>query len=247
MELISQGYVDIHSHILPGVDDGSRDMDMTRNMLQMAWSEGIRTMIATPHYRRGYVHVSAETWKEVYQVVCSEAKKIDSDFRIYLGNELFNSHSLEDKLARGEVLTMADTSYVLVEFLPSDTYRELQSAVRRLRMAGYSPIIAHAERYTCLLKEPALTEELVDLGCYIQINTASVTGENGYAAKRYVKKLLKYELVHFLGTDTHDLGKRKPAMKKCLAYIAGKYGKEYALRIGRENALRLLENYPILK
>lgn len=236
-----QGIVDVHSHILPGVDDGSKNMDMTRQMLQMAWAEGIRTIIATPHHRRGYAHAPAEKLKEAYQAVRFEAEKIDPDFKIYLGSELFRSHSLESDLASGEALTMADTKYVLIEFLPSDGYREIYSALREMKMAGYRPIVAHAERYNCLVKEPALTEELVDMGCYIQVNASSVTGENGFSAKRYIKKLLKYEMVHFLGTDAHDLERRSPMIQKSVAYIARKCGEDYARQISSENALKLLQ------
>lgn len=240
-----QGIVDVHSHILPGVDDGSKNMDMTRQMLQMAWSEGIHTIIATPHHRRGYAQAPAEKLKEAYQAVCIEAKKINPDFKIYLGSELFRSHSLEERLASGEALTMAGTNYALVEFLPSDPYRELHSTLRRIQMAGYKPIVAHAERYQCLVKEPELTEELVDMGCLIQVNASSVTGENGFSAKRYVRKLLKYELVHFLGTDAHDLNRRSPMIQKCVSYIAKKYGEEYARRVSSENALKLLSGSPV--
>lgn len=241
-----QGIVDIHSHILPGVDDGSKDMDMTREMLRIAWSEGIRTMIATPHHRRGYAMAPAEKLKEVYQAVCIEAQKINPDFKIYLGSELFRSHSLGERLQSGEALTMAGTKYILVEFLPSDPYRELYSALRRLQMIGYKPIVAHAERYQCLVKEPALTEELVEMGCYIQVNASSVVGGNGFSAKRYIKKLLKYEMIHFLGTDTHDLENRSPVIQKSAAYIARKCSEEYARRLCSENALRILQGKSVL-
>lgn len=240
METKIQGIVDVHSHILPGVDDGSKNMDMTRQMLQMAWSEGIHTIIATPHHRERYSQASAAKLKETYQAVCIEAEKIDSDFKIYLGSELFRSHSLEEKLASGESLTMAGTNYVLVEFFPSDPYRELYSTLLRIKMAGYKPIVAHAERYQCLVKEPELTEKIVNMGCYIQINASSVTGENGFSVKRYVRKLLKYELVHFLGTDAHDLERRSPMIQESVNYIIKKYGEEYARRISSENALELL-------
>lgn len=240
-----QGMIDLHSHILPNVDDGAKNMEMTREMLQTAWSEGIRAIIATPHHRRGYAHAPAEKLREVYRAVCLEAQKIHPDFRIYLGSEVFRSHEITDQLERGEALTMAGTNYVLTEFLPSTPYGEIEATLRRLQMSGYRPIIAHAERYACLVKEPELVEELSDMGYYIQVNTASVTGENGYTTKRFVKKLMKYELVHFLGTDAHDMGSRRPAMQKCAAYIEKKFGTEYAEDVCWNHAMRMLQNQPI--
>lgn len=240
-----KGIIDIHCHILPGVDDGSSDMDMTREMLRTAWNEGITAMIATPHYRRGYADTPASKLAQVYQQVVREAQQIHPDFRIYLGNELFSSYELPEQLENGQVLTMSNTRYVLVEFLPSVEYAQLSQAMRKLQMSGYRPILAHAERYGCLLKEPYLVEELTDMGFYIQVNAMSVTGENGHAVKKFVKKLLKYELIHFLGTDAHSMGRRRPAMQKCVAYIEKKCGEDYAARIARDNALRLLQNQHI--
>lgn len=240
-----QTMIDIHSHILPGVDDGSKNMDMTRQMLRIAWSEGIRGMIATPHHRRGYAHAPAEKLREAYEAVREEARKMDPSFQVYLGSELFVSHTLEEDLAEGEALSMAGTGYVMVEFLPPVAYREIKSTMQRLRMAGYLPIVAHAERYECLLRDPSLTEDLTDMGCYIQINSASVTGGNGFSAKRYVKKLLKYDLVHFLGSDAHDMDRRSPAMQKSVDYIAKRYGEGQARRISWENPQKLLQNLPV--
>lgn len=240
-----KGFIDIHCHIIPGVDDGSADMDMTREMLRTAWNEGIMAMIATPHYRRGYADTPVSKITEVYRQVVQEAHQISPDFHIYLGNELFSSYELPELLENGQVLTMSGTRYVLVEFLPSVSHSQLSATLRKLQMSGYRPILAHAERYTCLLEEPYLVEELSDMGVYIQVNAMSVTGENGFLAKKFVKKLMKYELVHFLGTDAHSMGRRKPAMQKCVTYIEKKFGEEYAGRIARENAIKLLQNQPI--
>lgn len=230
---------DIHSHILPGVDDGSKDMDMTLKMVLACAEEGITDIIATPHHSRHHGNASPEKLHQVYEEVCTEAKKICPSLQIYLGSELFSSHDLLNDLAQQRALTMMGTNLVLIEFQPSEGYREIAHRMQTLQMEGYRPILAHAERYQCLVKKPELTEELVDMGCFIQVNTASVTGENGFAAKHYVKKLLKYEMVHLLGTDAHNMGRRAPQMKKCVEYIRRKYGSEYAERLAHKNAEEL--------
>lgn len=240
-----EGYIDIHCHILPGVDDGSPDIETTRQMLKTAWEEGIREMIATPHFHKGRVEVSAEELRTAWEQTASCAQEISKEFQIYLGNELYSSHSLVELLDAGKIFSLAESRYVLVEFSPQKGYSELEALLKQLQMAGYRPILAHAERYECLLKKPYRAEELTDMGILIQVNAASVTGENGFAARMFVKKLLKYEMVHFLGTDAHDMKTRKPLMKKCVSYVAGKYGEDYARRISRENALRILDNLPI--
>lgn len=241
----TEGYVDLHAHILPGVDDGAKDIAGTRQMLQMAYEEGIRMIVATPHHRRGYAYASVGVLREAYEKTCAEAAEISPQIKVCLGSELHKSHALIEELSCGTALSMAGTSYVLVEFLPTDSYGEIRTALQRLQMAGWRPVIAHAERYACLVRDIEKVEELTDLGCRVQINTGSVTGANGIAAKRFTKKLLKYGLVHFLGTDAHDMGSRAPQMKKCISYIEKKYGEDYANQIGRENALRLLADKPI--
>ncbi len=239
------GYIDIHCHILPGVDDGAADDEIMCQMLRTAWKEGISEIIATPHFHKGHVEPSQDQLLRAWQQTVYRAQEIDKNFKIYLGNELYSSHCLAERLNAGKVFAMANSSYVLVEFSPVISYFEIQSSLQHLQMNGYRPIVAHAERYGCLLKNPYRVEELVDMGILIQVNTASVTGENGFQAKSFTKKLLKYELVHFFGTDAHNMKARKPLMKKCVSYIARKYGESCAQRLSRENALRMISNLPI--
>lgn len=240
-----EGFIDIHCHILPGVDDGAESMDMTVKMLRTAWSEGIHTMIATPHYREGHVQISPVQLHTLYRQVLLEAQKIDSGFRIFLGNELYNCYHLDEYLEGGKVLTMAGTAYILVEFSPSKSYSEMRAAFRKLQMAGYRPILAHAERYSCLQQDDSRAEELVGSGVYIQLNAGSVTGKNGYRAQSFSRGLLKYGLAHFLATDAHNMRDRGPEMKKCMDFVEKKYGSRYAARLGWKNAEFLLQNYPI--
>lgn len=231
---------DIHSHLLPAVDDGSKSMEMTRQMLSLYIKEGVTDIIATPHHSRHHGNTPPQELLSVYREVAKEAASLSPDLRIYLGSELFCSHSLIEELEEHEALTMNGTPYTLVEFHPAESFREIMTFMQKLQMHGYRPILAHAERCSCLLKKPVYTEDLIDMGCLIQVNAGSVTGDNGFSARRYVKKLLTYEMVHFLGTDAHNTGSRAPKMKKCADYIANKYGQEYANRLIEENPRRLL-------
>ncbi len=239
------GFIDLHCHILPGVDDGAENMEMTIKMIHMARAEGIGTMIATPHYREGYVETSPVQLHTVYRQVLLEAQRIDPDFRIFLGNELYNCYHLDEYLEKGSVMTLAGSAYVLTEFSPSKSYSEMRSAFRKLQMAGYRPILAHTERYSCLRQDDSRVEELVGSGIYIQVNTSSVTGKNGYGARSFSRNLLKHGLVHFLATDAHNLKERGPEMKKCMEFVEKKYGSRYADRLGRKNAEYVLRNYSI--
>lgn len=232
--------IDIHSHIIPGVDDGSKDMNMTRDMLRLAWKEGIRVIVATPHYKCDGMCKKSFEFREYYEKVCQEARKIHPDFAVFLGNELMDSHSLCEELEAGKALTMAGSNYVLLEFAPSVDACTMKHSLQRMQMHGYWPVIAHAERYECMRSSLELTETLVAMGCYIQVNAGSIMGKNGFRVKGYVKKILSRELVHFLGTDAHDMEKRKPEIQRSAACISDRYGAEYTARIVWENPCQLL-------
>lgn len=240
-----EGFIDIHSHILPGIDDGSDSLETTIEMLRLAWEEGIRTMIATPHYREGRLETPTEQLLELYRQVLAEAQKIDTSFQIYLGNELYSSYNLAEHLDSGRAHSLNGTRYVLVEFSPSKSYSEMRMAFRSLQMSGYRPILAHAERYECLLEENTRVRELISSGVYIQVNASSIAGDYGFRIRMFSRGLLKHGEVHFVATDTHNPDDRAPRISKCMAYVEKKYGSKYANLIGRDNALRVLKDAPI--
>lgn len=234
--------IDIHSHILPGVDDGSQDMDMTRQMLRMAWSQGIRSIIATPHCgpdaKEG---VTAADLLRLTADVQREAGKIDPEFHIYSGNELLYTDSIVERLEAGTALTLADTSYVLVEFYSTVSMRECVRAVRRLTAARYLPVIAHAERYPCLREKGAL-EELIQGGALIQINYRSLTGGLFDRDLSWVKRSVQSGCVHLFGTDMHNTGQRKPETEKAVFNLIRWVGEERADELIFQNPKLILEN-----
>lgn len=237
-----KGFIDVHCHILPGVDDGSRSMRMTEEMLAIAWKEGIRTMIATPHYHIGRSKTEQSVIQEQYDKVKKMAGEKFPGLRILLGNELYYCHDAINLLESGRVRTMAESLYVLTEFMPDTEFSYIKEAVNELVSNGYRPLIAHIERYECIAKKPALAEELVDVGAYIQVNAMSVTGDNGRVCKRCVKKLMKLDLVHTIGTDAHSNGRRTPRLQECAAYLTKKFGEEYAANLMIHNPQRIINN-----
>ena len=130
---------------------------------------------------------------------------------------------------------MAGSHYALVEFQPDDDYSRIRQGLQAVQMAGYWPILAHAERCQKLAANVDYIEELVHMGIYIQINAKSVTGENGWQCKSCTKKLLKRGLVHFVASDGHDTKKRIPSIQKAIFQISSRYGKKYALELSVVN------------
>lgn len=233
-------YIDMHCHILPGVDDGAVNVEETEKMLRIAYSEGICCMIATPHYHPHRGKKEPAILRRQLSLVRKMAQQIDEKFRIYLGTEIYFGQDIIEKLQQGDILTMNKRNYVLVEFSPSDGFGYIQQSLQQVQSYGYEVILAHAERYMCLVQDLELIEHIWNMGIHIQINAGSITGDGGRRAKQFVKTLMEQDMVFGVGTDAHHVGVREPRMKKAAAYVKKKYGEDYMRRIFFSNAASLL-------
>ena len=235
-----RGYIDMHCHILPEVDDGAQSIEQTVQMLRLAYQDGIRCIIATPHHhpKRGMEY--PDRLKRQLTIVRREAQKIDEKFRIYLGSEIFFDQDVAERLKSGRALSMNRRKCVLLEFSPTDSFSYIQQGIQSIQMAGYQVILAHAERYPCLFQDLGQIQYLWEMGTQIQVNAGSIIGDSGRTAKKFVKHLLSREMIHCVGTDAHGVEHRPPKMKKAAEYVERKYGEEYMRRIFFSNAKELL-------
>lgn len=234
--------IDIHCHILSGVDDGAKSMEESLKMLQIAQENAIRTIIVTPHNKPGRHNVHIPSMNAYMKQLQEQMNRIGLSIELIGGSELYYRMELAQELHGGVARTMADSRYVLVEFGPMDDYDYLRNGVYDLLAEGYFPIIAHVERYQCLLDHVDRIEDLSGMGAYIQVNAGSVMGDGGFKVKSFTRKLLKHELVQFVATDAHDTKKRAPELKKCADYIVRKYGEEYTEDIFRNNPEHIIRN-----
>lgn len=223
-----EGFVDIHCHILPGVDDGARDLPQALDLLKNARSQGIGAVLLTPHYRGRYHGNVRGKLTAVFEELCKAAKAQCPDLELYLGCEVGYELDISEKITEGSVLSLNNTQYVLLEFQEKSFRSRIMEGVLEVLNFGYVPIIAHAERYEAFRSRPQLIEEVAELGALVQINAHSVMGKGGFWIKRFCHKLLKAHLVHFVATDAHDLKQRRPEMKSCYRLIRKKYGQAYA-------------------
>ena len=228
--------VDIHCHILPGVDDGATDMETSKAMIREAYKQGVRYMIATPHYRPEMFEPSMSKVISVYRKMRTYAAKIGIDLRLgceYYRNDQIIYH-LDNKLRP----TMLGGKYVLTEFSTNDSFITIRNCNYELIVRGYHPIIAHVERYFCC-QEPERIQELKKLGAQIQINADSVLGYEGHTIKKFCAGLMKDDLVDFIGSDAHNLEGRKMNLGKCATYVRKKMGQDYAEEIFVDNPRRI--------
>ena len=231
--------IDIHSHLLYGVDDGAKNIQESLDMLMDAKKQGVEEMILTPHYRHGMFGYHKEQIEENFIELKNKAS--DIGVKLYLGTEYHVNSMIIEHLKSGRCHTLADTSYVLAEYKPETEFSYIKASVQDLLFRGYIPIVAHVERYACMenLKNVALLREI---GVMIQVNADAVIGKDGLRAKGYVKKLLKKGYVDFVGSDCHGIKERKSNMGKCRDYLYKKYEERYVDKILEGNARMILES-----
>lgn len=233
--------VDLHCHILPEIDDGAKNWNETYQMLRIAYDEGVRIIVATPHHHEHRGMCTVMQYKTRLAKIRKMAKKIDPKFYVVPGMEIYFSQDLPGKLEQRKVQTMGKSNYVLVEFSPNDEFCRIQQGLQQIQMKGYRPILAHVERYENLYDIEDV-EHLIEMGIYIQVNSGSIIGKNGRGAKRFIKELMEEGYVHLVGTDAHSSGSRSPLIKKSVDYVEKKYGEAYAKEIFHTNGLKVLKN-----
>ena len=197
-------YIDMHSHILPGMDDGSKNMEMTLAMLRVAEEEGISTIYTTPHCMPGKGRPTLAKVEEKIRLVQEMAANEGIHITLKKGTEYYYIEEMSEWMEDGKIITLGDSNCVLVEFEPYAEENYIRNAAREILGFGYQPVIAHVERYRNLMdRKFTAIQWMREIGALIQVNCASVTGDNGFTTKQNVKSLLNYGLVDFLYTDAH--------------------------------------------
>lgn len=195
--------IDIHSHIIPNVDDGARSVEETFNILKEAQEAGFTDVILTSHFLLNYYETNAQElifWKEKLQEVL---KKQGTKINLHSGMEIYITNQMEELLENKKILTLANSGYMLIELPLATNVKYFDYVVYYLEAKGIKPIIAHPERYKCVQKAPDIVEEYIEKGCLIQCNYGSIVNLYGREAEKTIKTLLKKNQVHFLGSDVH--------------------------------------------
>ena len=244
MRKVITGLFDMHCHIICGVDDGSKDVKMTLNMLKTAYSEGIRNIICTPHYNYQAWKKTPEELLEIYNDLKKIVEKKFEGLKIYPGAEIFYKKDVTDKdFLDHAVPTMAGSRYILMEFVTSVSFEYIKEAVTMAISNGYIPIIAHINRFDALFMEIDRVQELYNCGAYMQLNAGSIVGKEGRIVKKFCKEVFDLGLCHFVGTDAHrDSGMRQMEIQDAAKIIKKKYGEDCMRRIFIENPSHILKD-----
>ena len=232
--------IDVHAHVIPGVDDGARNMEEAISMLCMAARQGIRSVIATPHYsRRKFIPGLEDLAKQLQQ----EIREYYSDFVIYPGQETYYHDGLTENLREGKAYTLAGSRYILVEFDEDVLYDEMLRGIRAMMGIGYIPVLAHMERYPCLRKK-GLMEEISRNGCIFQMNYESLESR-GLKYKREVdwcRRQVRSGWIQLLGTDMHRQDERTPNIKEALCWLEQHVEEELLEAMTYRNPLHIIND-----
>lgn len=221
---------DIHCHILPGVDDGSKNMEMSLDMLRIAYEEGTRNIILTPHYMLGkntYTHSELDQRFEALKSKVYESGEFE-DLHLFLGNEILYEEGVVTRLREGDIHTMNGTRYILVEYNVRTSFGEILHSIDEITSTRYMPIIAHVERYQAVEDRLDRAQELIDRGCLLQMNISSVDGGFLNENTRWCRKLIRKGYISLLATDAHNTDSRAPYTQDYIPWIVKKCGSEDA-------------------
>lgn len=201
--------IDIHNHLLPGVDDGARDIEESLEMVRQYVAAGYEGAVVTPHFFEDvYTSQKADNQRRLEQLR-SAVREAGLFFDLYLGNEIYYSPSLIRWLQDGRVATLNETPYLLIEFPLRDDPLHVGDLVYRLQMEGYTPIFAHVERYAFVQKNPQVLEDFLKKGCLMQMNLSSVVSQ-GLSGKT-LRHLLERKMVQIAASDSHQSEWRSPS------------------------------------
>lgn len=234
--------IDIHSHLIPNVDDGAKSPEETIELIKEAREAGITDIILTPHYIINSYEQNAETLillkDKLQQIINSENIKVN----LHIGMEVYITDNLVEILKQNKILTLAGSKYLLMELPLNTNVQYLDMVIFKLIENNIIPIIAHPERYKFVQEDPSKVRELIESGCLIQSNIGSILGIYGKKAKKTIKYLLKNDLINFIATDTHRKNTIYPLLEKGIKKIEKITGKEKVKELTNLNAQRILNN-----
>ncbi|OGW42646.1 MAG: hypothetical protein A2132_01715 [Nitrospirae bacterium RBG_16_43_11] len=221
--------IDIHCHILPGTDDGPETIEESLEMCRIAALDGIKVIVATPHFRPGISESSQEKVSDLIAILMDKVKQECIDLQILPGSEVTFTAEMPDYIRNNEYLTInGNGRYFLTEFYPSAVPLHWETVLLSMLHSGYVPVLAHPERNSFFMNNPEGLSAIVRSGVLVQITAMSVTGELGEEIQRLSIFLLKHNLVHVIATDAHSSVHRVPMLAEAVSIAADVIGKEHA-------------------
>ena len=233
--------VDIHSHIIPGIDDGSKSMEMTLEMLKNAEIEGIKEIVATPHYLLEYGEAKIEEVKDHVNKINLILEKEKIDLKVYSGQEVYFTEKIIEDYIEGNIGTINDSRYMLIEFPMQKFDENTFDFLYELQVRGIVPIIAHPERYKFFIENSFLINNFINEGYLFQVNAGSIEGKFGERVKKTANMFLDNKIYSFIGSDAHNNTSRNTGLKNAITLIK----QDINIDIFKNNSKKVLKNEKI--
>lgn len=239
--------IDIHCHILYGVDDGADTLAETLEMAKMAYNSGTKVIAVTPH--SNLLGEKRNFWndglKDRFLEVKAAVKAAGIPVQLLSGQEIFGKGEVAELLVKGDLITLNGSRYPLVEFPFKERSENVFNKLESIIAEGYVPIVAHPERYSFVTENFDSLLKLRKMGCLVQINTGSIEGNFGRNAKSIAIKMLKMHEVDVVASDAHSPFMRTPDLSFAHEYISENYSMDFAERLLVRNPKAILENKSI--
>jgi protein-tyrosine phosphatase len=236
--------IDLHSHILFGVDDGAPDLETSLNMARMAVEDGIEVMAATPHFLPGLYENSAPDIRQRVDILNQALIDANIDLAVVSGGDVHIDPALTSLLQNGQVLTLHDTRYFLFEPPHVTAPQRLQDIVFDVQVAGFVPILTHPERLKWIEQKYDVMVELAANGVWMQLTAGSLTGRFGKRSQYWAQRMLAEGLVHILATDAHNVTSRPPLLRGAFELAERELGLDSARDLVLTRPQLILENAP---
>ena len=234
--------IDIHHHLLYGLDDGSSDLDTSLKMAEIAIADGITHVVCTPHANSQYEFSPEENAIRMARL----REKLGDRLALGQGCDFHLSYdNIESALANPTRYSINGKQYLLVEFPDFGIPQNISSSFHEMSVAGIVPILTHPERNVTLMQNPDKLVEWIQMGCLVQVTAGSLTGRFGKGPQRVSQQLLAAGRVHVVATDAHNISSRPPVLSTAYTYVANKLGNEVAERLFVENPRRIFYGEPI--
>ncbi|PYB71698.1 tyrosine-protein phosphatase [Rhizobium wuzhouense] len=223
--------IDLHSHILFGLDDGASELDISIEMARIAVADGITHMACTPHVQEGVYPNDWATIRPVLEVLQQALRELRIPLTLFCGAEAHLAWDLPERLLRGDIPTLNDSRYFLLELPHLVVPPRLQDFVLRLKDAGFIPVITHPERLSWAERRPELLVKIAELGCPLQLTADSLLGRFGMTAQAQAASFVDAGLLVFVASDAHSPRARAPRMSAAMKLVASRWGEETAQRM----------------
>ncbi|HGC8617399.1 TPA: capsular polysaccharide biosynthesis protein Cps4B [Streptococcus agalactiae] len=242
--------IDIHSHIVFDVDDGPKTLEESLSLIEESYRQGVRIIVSTSHRRKGMFETPEDIIFKNFSIVKHEAEKRFEHLQILYGGELYYTSDMLEKLKLKQIPTLNNTKFALIEFSMQTSWKDIHTALSNVLMLGITPVVAHIERYNALENQKERVKEIINMGCYTQINSSHILKQKLFndKHKRFKKRaryFLEENLVHFVASDMHNLDVRPPFLAEAYKIICRDFGKERANQFFIENAQSILKNHYI--